>query len=215
MNDQYEKGYFCNNCKNVWKENMDECPCGMPNLVAVKVKTLPDGQTQMIGFWDEEEAKPDLEDEMLDKMVEQIDNIIEKVEEIKEMPIKVKVKLGERFKWTELRTVETCIAGTHLDIKPGDECYIAMMGNEVPAFNFLTGNLAGKTLLMNKNEKEDFIIEGYDTHSIASMLMNRIGWRCGLDDAMEEFEIDKKRCIEEMEDLLDEILFWQKAVKEE
>jgi hypothetical protein len=208
MSDQYEKGYFCNNCRHVWKENMDECPCGMPNLVAIKVKTLPDGTAQMIGFWDEEEIKPDLENEMLDKMHEQVQEVLQE-------PVqKMKVKLGERFKWKESRAVETCLAGSKLDIKPGDECYIVMMGNEVPAFNFLTGNLAGKTLLMNENEKEDFIIEGYDTHSIASMLMNRIGWHCGVDEALEEFEIDKERCISEMEEMLDEILYWRKEKSE-
>jgi hypothetical protein len=90
-----------------------------------------------------------------------------------------------------------------------------MLSKDVPAFNFITGDLAGKTMIMNAREREEFEIEGYDTHSIASMLLERLGWRCGLDDAMEEFEIDKKQCISEMEDLLDEILFWQKVVKTE
>ena len=194
MTEQYDTGYFCNNCKNVWKENMDECPCGMPNLVPVKVKTLENGDCQIVDICPAD--KPELEDEMKKRADEVI------------APEKKKVKLGERFIWQNEHEVSTMIAENKLTIKPGDHCFIGM-ANGMMCFNFITGDMTGKVLLLNPQERDEFEVSGYDTNSIAKLLLERIGWRCGVDEALDEFEIDKERCISEMEELLDDILYWK------
>jgi hypothetical protein len=112
---EIEKGYQCRSCGIVYQQDADECGCGMPRLIPVKLKALGNDQYEVIGPWEDEPAvKPDLEDEMLDKMVEQVEEILEVPAE------KMKVKLGQRFKWKEERQTETLFQEAKKMIKPGD-----------------------------------------------------------------------------------------------
>lgn len=123
-------------------------------------------------------------------------------EEIK----KKTVKLGAVMQFVDTIPVETMVLGKKMMVKPGDTFFIGQM-NGLPTYNFLTGELAGKVMLLSTEEMGYLKIDGYHSRSIAELLLQRLNFRCGLTNEIYEYnDLDRNSFLDEMEELLDTIL---------
>lgn len=84
-----------------------------------------------------------------------------------------------------------------VNVKPGDKAIINSRGNK----EYITGEARGKKCI-----GEDIEVKGYDTASIANLIINHLKYVGDFESALEDFDIDIKDIQESIENTLDNIL---------
>ena len=108
----------------------------------------------------------------------------------------MKVKIGQEIEFKENFKIET-FGGRKIDVKEGDKGVITSNG----FIEYISGNAKGIV-----QKPDDAEVEGYDCRSISKMILNRLNVVFGLEEFLENEEIDKEEIVDEIEDLLVGIL---------
>ena len=108
----------------------------------------------------------------------------------------MKVKIGQEIKSAISFETET-FGGRKITIKEGDKGIVAGSGFILHS----SGNASGMIQMVDNME-----LEGYDYENISKMILNRLNVVFGLEEFLENEEIDPKEIIDELEDLLSDIL---------
>lgn len=86
-----------------------------------------------------------------------------------------------------------------IEVKAGSKAFISADG----FLHHTTGAARGK---IQKLSEEKFEVKGYDHENIAKMVWGRVSLYFGLDDMLEDYEIEESDVIAQIEDILSEIL---------
>ena len=108
----------------------------------------------------------------------------------------MKVKVGQEIKFKESFEIET-FGGRKIDVKEGDRSIIIGSG----LVKHTSGNARGMIQKLDGLE-----VEGYDCRNISKLILNRLNVVFGLEEFLENEEIDKEEIVDEIEDLLVDIL---------
>ena len=106
------------------------------------------------------------------------------------------MKLGQEVKFTKDFSIKALISGNDLNVKKDDRAIVTSRGYQI-----LTGEARGKTLAFEKGEEP----EGYDYQNISKRIVNRINSVFGLEEYLDNEEIEYKEFLEEIEDVLMDI----------
>jgi len=109
-------------------------------------------------------------------------------------------KIGDEIGITENFEIELVLSEKKLQVKKGDKGFIDSNGN----IHYTTGQARGKIQsLLGKEIK----IEGYNHENIAKLIYKRLNGYYGIkQDFLEDYEIQEKDFIYEIEDVLMDIL---------
>lgn len=107
------------------------------------------------------------------------------------------MKIGQEVEFKKDFKIETLITGTKLQVREGDRALVTGQG-----FKILTGEAKGKINAFNVGDKT----EGYDYENISKIIMKRLNLEFGLENFLEDEEINNAEIIDEIEDVLVDIL---------
>lgn len=110
----------------------------------------------------------------------------------------MKVKIGEVIELDRDIELKTALTDTAITAREGDRCIVTADG----WLRFLNGEARGKMI----GAGEGFEIDGYDHENIAKMIVTRLNGYIGLDNILEDYDIEQSSVIEEIESVLDDIL---------
>ena len=106
------------------------------------------------------------------------------------------LKVGQEIVITKDFTLKSCLGTKVLEVKKGDKAYVDRNG----CVHYITGQARG--MIQNVNAE----INGFDYENISKIIFNRLGNIYNINELLDDYDIDKDRVIEEIEDVLIEIL---------
>lgn len=112
---------------------------------------------------------------------------------------KIVFKAGQEVVAQKDFTIESLLGGEPIQVKEGSKAFISADG----FLHHTTGTAKGK---IQKLSEDKFVVEGYDHENIAKLVWNKILMQCGIQDVLEDYDIDEKTVLEEIEYILLDIL---------
>jgi len=107
-------------------------------------------------------------------------------------------RIGQEITSTKNFEIELSLSGNKLQVKEGDKGFIDSSGN----IHYTTGQARGKIQCWNNVE-----LKGYDYENIARLIYKRLNGYYGIkQDYLEEYDIQEKDFINQIEDVLSDIL---------
>lgn len=107
------------------------------------------------------------------------------------------MKIGQEIVVKEDFKINTIVSDKVITVKEGDKGFLNSKG----FFNITTGKGRGKIVKVN-----DIEVKGYDHRNISEIIFKRLNNVYGLENFLEDEEIDYSEMIDEIEDVLMNIL---------
>jgi len=109
----------------------------------------------------------------------------------------IKHMIGEEIIIQKGFEIENALSDNRLQVKIGDKGYIDGSG----FIHYITGAARGKM-----QKVSDVVLEGYDCENIAKLVFQRLNNHFNIKEFLDDYEIDKKYFIDEIECALSDIL---------